>query len=637
MIIFICMAMVGIIVTFFVSKKLKFESELADLWWKVNYDDIIFPEHVIKSRASGQKSVMSLNYSDTDGFVSGKTSTNKAPSVVNSLISAGGVIDSVLIGTYKGIKVAVKPLNINRLNLSRELLHELKSMRELTHENLTRFVGLCPDEQNLALLNELCIRGSLRDLLENEKINIDWTFRYSMMNDIVEGMIFLHNSLLDYHGRLKSTNCVVDGRFMVKITDYGLRSLHEQVFKETDVNPRMLFWTAPEHLRARDPINTGSKKGDIYSFAIILQEIITRCGPFESLERLGRRRVIYEPNEVLDRIRMGTVPPFRPEVAPDECSKELLNLMHECWTEQPTSRPEFISIKQKLRKISQGISSRNFLDNLLQRMEQYSENLERIVAEKTESVIEEKQKTEELLYQLLPRFVAEELRKGIHVQPESFDEVTIFFSDIVGFTSLSAISTPMQVVDLLNDLYTCFDATIEIYDAYKVETIGDAYMVASGLPIRNGSEHVREIARLALDLRRATNAFKIKHLPKRKLQLRIGFHTGPCVAGVVGLKMPKYCVFGDTVNTASRMETNGEPLKIHISEKSHKLLEKYGTFVTVPRGDIEVKGKGIMRTYWLESEKQTNHLNHNNITDSNEQEMKLESITGVDGLANVQT
>ncbi|CAG2105323.1 unnamed protein product, partial [Medioppia subpectinata] len=645
--------------------------DLADLWWKVCYDDIIFPEHVIKSRQSGGKSVLSLNPSEIDEYAaSGKASTAKVPSVVNSLISAAGVIDSVLIGVYKGIKVAVKPLNVKRINLSRELLQELKfvlilmpflyhivitqlmidtflfstfliviskQMRELTHENLVRFVGLCPEDNNPAVLTELCIRGSLRDLLENEKINIDWNFRYSMMTDIVEGMIFLQNSCLDFHGRLKSTNCVVDGRFMVKITDYGLRALHEQVLQEQDVNPRALFWTAPEHLRARDPLTSGSKKGDVYAFAIILQELITRCGPFESLERLGRKRIIYEPNEVLDRIRMGTVPPFRPEVAPDECSKELLNLMHECWSESANGRPDFLQIKVKLRRITQGITSRNFLDNLLKRMEQYSQNLERIVTEKTESVIEEKRKTEELLYQLLPRFVAEELKKGIHIQPESFEAVTIFFSDIVGFTSLSSISTPMQVVDLLNDLYSCFDAIIDIYDVYKVETIGDAYMVASGLPIRNGSEHVREIARLALDLRRATNAFKIRHLPKRKLQLRIGFHSGPCVAGVVGLKMPKYCLFGDTVNTASRMETNGEPLKIHISEASEKLLKSFKTFVIVPRGEVEIKGKGKMTTYWLESENQklTHNNNHHDYNDFRPIQDQVQNIT--QGIPTIET
>lgn len=125
-------------------------------------------------------------------------------------------------------------------------------MRELTHENLVRFIGLCVDEPNIAVVTELMIRGSLRDLLETEKIQIDWSFKYSMMTDIVEGMIFLHASLFEYHGHFKSTNCVVDGRFMVKISDYGLRSLHQQVAREQDINPRALFWTAPGNTNTLD-------------------------------------------------------------------------------------------------------------------------------------------------------------------------------------------------------------------------------------------------------------------------------------------------------------------------------------------------------------------------------------------------
>ncbi|GBM49755.1 Atrial natriuretic peptide receptor 2 [Araneus ventricosus] len=133
-----------------------------------------------------------------------------------------------------------------------------------------------------------------------------------------------------------------------------------------------------------------------------------------------------------------------------------------------------------------------------------------------------------------------------------------------------AISVMYQrVVDLLNDLYTCFDSIIGNYDVYKVETIGDAYMVVSGLPIRNGGRHAGEIASLALRLREALETFEIRHRPNERLSLRIGINTGPCVAGVVGLKMPRYCLFGDTVNTASRMESSRQ------------------------------KGKGEMRTYWL--------------------------------------
>ena len=118
-------------------------------------------------------------------------------------------------------------------------------MRDLTHENLVRFVGICTEEPNISVISELSIRGSLRDVLENETMKIDWIFRYSMITDIVEGMLFLHNCMLDYHGRLKSTNCVIDGRFMVKIGDYGLRALNQQIHRDEAINPRTLFWTAP--------------------------------------------------------------------------------------------------------------------------------------------------------------------------------------------------------------------------------------------------------------------------------------------------------------------------------------------------------------------------------------------------------
>lgn len=235
-------------------------------------------------------------------------------------------------------------------------------------------------------------------------------------------------------------------------------------------------------------------------------------------------------------------------------------------------------------------------------MEQYANNLEGLVEERTQDYLEEKKKCEELLYQLLPRSVAAQLILGKPVVAEVFEQVTIYFSDIVGFTAISAASTPMQVVDLLNDLYTCFDSIVGHYDVYKVETIGDAYMVVSGLPVRNGNRHAREIARTALALLDNVYKFRIRHRPDEQLRLRIGLHSGSCVAGVVGLKMPRYCLFGDTVNTASRMESNGEALKIHISQSTKLLLDTFGTFIMRERGEVEMKGKGKMLTYWLEGE-----------------------------------
>lgn len=164
---------------------------------------------------------------------------------------------------------------------------------------------------------------------------------------------------------------------------------------------------------------------------------------------------------------------------------------------------------------------------------------------------------------------------------------------------MSAESTPLQVVNFLNDLYTVFDRIIRGYDVYKVETIGDAYMVVSGLPIKNGDRHAGEIASMSLELLHAVKQHRIAHRPNETLKLRIGMHTGPVVAGVVGLTMPRYCLFGDTVNTASRMESNGEALKIHISSKCKEALDKLEGYVTEKRGLVNMKGKGEVVTYWL--------------------------------------
>ncbi|KAK1122589.1 hypothetical protein K0M31_009034 [Melipona bicolor] len=318
------------------------------------------------------------------------------------------------------------------------------------------------------------------------------------------------------------------------------------------------------------------------------------CNAF--LEDLYRHKIV-------EGVKRGGGSPLRPAIDESAVEEEVATLMRRCWAQDAADRPDFPALKQTIRKINKDYESSNILDNLLSRMEQYATNLETLVEERTADYFEEKRKCEELLYQLLPKSVASQLILGQSVIAETYDQVTIYFSDIVGFTKLSAESTPLQVVDLLNDLYTCFDSIIENFDVYKVETIGDAYMVVSGLPVRNGTNHAREIARMSLALRDTVMTFSIRHRPNEQLKLRIGMHSGPCVAGVVGLKMPRYCLFGDTVNTASRMESNGEALRIHVSPKTKEILDTFGTFELVCRGEVTLKGKGTMTTYWLIGEK----------------------------------
>ncbi|KAM7307789.1 hypothetical protein ISCGN_011425 [Ixodes scapularis] len=249
----------------------------------------------------------------------------------------------------------------------------------------------------------------------------------------------------------------------------------------------------------------------------------------------------------------------------------------------------------------------NIVETMFQMLEKYSNNLEDLIRERTVQLDEEKKKTEQLLNRMLPSSVAETLKAGLPVIPEKFEEVTVYFSDIVGFTTISAYSEPMEIVDLLNDLYTAFDSTINHYNIYKVETIGDAYMVVGGLPERV-RDHAEQVATMALDLLHLCGKFKIRHMANVPLMLRIGLHTGPVVAGVVGLTMPRYCLFGDTVNTASRMESTGrgnlllslprtrelfmgrhKAYRIHISRTTERKLRQAGGYHVKYRGEIVLK------------------------------------------------
>ncbi|XP_054457935.1 retinal guanylyl cyclase 2 [Anoplopoma fimbria] len=468
--------------------------------------------------------------------------------------------------------------------------HVFELMKDMRHENVNPFLGFFHDCGVFAIVTEFCSRGSLEDLLFNDEVKLDWMFKSSLLLDLIKGMKYLHHRGVS-HTRLKSRNCVVDGRFVLKITDYGYNEVLEaQRFSYMEQPANELLWTAPEILRSGQPELHGSPPGDVYSFAIIMQEVVVRGPPYCMMD--------MPATEIIEKLRKPP-PLFRPVVSPDYAPLECIQLMKQCWNELPEKRLSFEEIFDQFKNINKGKKT-NIIDSMLRMLEQYSSNLEELIRERTEELEIEKQKTEKLLTQMLPPSVAEVLKVGGTVEPEHFDSVTLYFSDIVGFTTISANSEPIEVVDLLNDLYTIFDAIIGNHDVYKVETIGDAYMVASGVPVPNDNRHAAEIANMSLDILSAVGSFKMRHMPDVPVRIRIGLHTGPCVAGVVGLTMPRYCLFGDTVTTASRMESSGLPYRIHVQQSTVKILQDLNLgYKFELRGKKEVKGKGVEETYWL--------------------------------------
>ncbi|CAF0809266.1 unnamed protein product [Adineta steineri] len=496
---------------------------------------------------------------------------------------------------FNGDLVEVKKLHIGPLSLRTKVMRELRQLKDLRHENVNGFIGIFIDQTAPALIFEYGQRGSLEDILRKEEIKLDWNFKWSMLNDLVRGMRYLSNSAIRCHGNLKSRNCIVDSRWVLKVTDFRLNEIYTLQNAPRQVDLIDLLWMAPEHIRTAiikndvATVMTSSSAGDVYSFGIIMQEVILRGAPFCMLD--------LTPQEIIAKIKKPP-PLLRPSVSKQTAPPEYINSMKQCWAEQAETRPSFNDLAQSIKLLNGG-KKVNIVDTMFKMLENYSNNLEGLIRDRTTQLEEEKKKTDKLLSQMLPPSVAESLKSGKAVEAVWFECVTIYFSDIVGFTTISALSNPMEVVDLLNDLYTMFDSILEDFDCYKVETIGDAYMVVSGLPLLNGIQHASEIATMALTLLHACGKFRIRHMPGVPLRLRIGLHSGACVAGVVGLKMPRYCLFGDTVNTASRMESTSMAFRIHSSETTAALLEEIGGFKLELRGVTEIKGRGNYKTYWL--------------------------------------
>ncbi|XP_074475205.1 guanylate cyclase 2G [Sebastes fasciatus] len=575
-----------------ILQKLRLQTRLDDsCWWLISYSDIT----IIREQSGFH--ALSLSTTASQSCSSGSQS-NFSNNSYGLRDKTGREHVFTTIGLYQGNQVAIKYLkNHVSCNFQKpSIIEEFNVMKEMKHENLVQFFGVCIEPPNICLVIQYCRKGSLKDVLKKD-VELDGMFKLSFAYDIVNGMEFIHKSNLRFHGNLKPSTCLVDSRLQIKLSGFGLWEFKygskKKIIPLENPNHSEMYYIAPELLRQVGLQVNGTGKADVYSFAIIMWELVysAKSGPYHEIN--------LSPKEIIMQLRTPFQgEPLRPPLSAELCGENINSLLKACWNENPDHRPPFASIRRQLRDTSPD-SHANILDNMVEKLEKYANHLEEVVEERTNQLTAEKTRADNLLSSMLPRYIADELMAGKSVEPQSYEMVTIFFSDIVGFTSMCSVSSAMEVVTFLNDLYSLFDDVIKMYDVYKVETIGDAYMVASGLPISNGYQHALEISTMALHFLSAIKVFKIHHMPTKSLSIRIGIHSGPVVAGVVGTTMPRYCLFGDTVNTASRMESNSLPLKIHISQCTADILVQAGSFELEERGEVEMKGKGSHKTYWL--------------------------------------
>ncbi|XP_035827249.1 atrial natriuretic peptide receptor 1-like [Aplysia californica] len=364
------------------------------------------------------------------------------------------------------------------------------------------------------------------------------------------------------------------------------------VVDDVDMNYTNFLATPPEVLRDPTIGVPGTKAGDVYSFGIVLLEIFTVSEVYEAfsathaqekavsqIKRKNKRKRkpslerhftdlagsaihltedLMEPKEIIKRVKQGGSFPFRPFI-PEYIDHKTKNVIMECWREQAEERPSMDHVASLIRHISTQYSTKN-----KSLMEQMLDKVTREADLQAQELQEEKHKSDQLLYQMLPPDTTS--------QPKDRDTLHNFSphegNELGSPACYSKASNPytatgnvivfilFQIVNFLNDVYYKFDTVIEKYLVYKVETIGDAYVVCSGVPLKV-ENHACEIAKMALHIMSCSEDLKVHHRPQHKFLMRIGLHSGTVAAGVVGRTMPRYCLFGDTVNTASRMESTG--------------------------------------------------------------------------------
>ena len=259
-----------------------------------------------------------------------------------------------------------------------------------------------------------------------------------------------------------------------------------------------------------------------------------------------------------------------------------------------TLRPMQEKEEQKFRMAEANLKLLEHQEELKrQKLEMAEANLQ--LLELKEQVEQEKERSDRLLLNVLPERVANDLKEKGSSIPECFDNVTVFFSDIVNFTRLTSTIDPADVICELSDIFTGFDRIFKRNHCERIKTIGDAYLSVSGMP-EPDEKHACNVLKAAFECMEFLEKRNEDH--RMKWQMRMGVHSGRVVGGIVGIEKYIYDVFGDTINTAARMEHYSEPNKINVSSETYTLAREHFTFKE--RGSVEVKGKGLITMYFLE-------------------------------------
>lgn len=445
---------------------------------------------------------------------------------------------------------------------------EIRETHELSHRMGNSYVNLGLCYMNL---------GDRENAIAYYREGIKWQLKYDRIYDVYVGKLLLafalehgeekitllketieyFRSIQDEHRLAESMNVLFESLAKASLIDQAVEIYQELLeileYKTIDLNLAMAYKTMGEIMMKKD-----TAFHDLVQSEKLLKQSI------DIFRTLGVKDSLYQTLEIHARLLEE----------------------EQRWEEHSRTFKEFHVLKHEVLSTEVQMKLHALEDQRKRDLEEHQRKIQKIQ-------IEEQEK---LLHNVLPADIVVKIMAGEHNIADLAESVSVFFFDIVGFTEISRMMSPRELLEGLNRIFTHIDALALEHSIEKIKTIGDAYLAVSGIP-KPSQNHAKQIANFALAIQKQSKEWS---LGGKKIAFRMGIHCGPVISGIIGSQRFAFDIWGDTVNIASRMESNGQAGKIHISEEFAESLRECKNFSCIHRGLIDVKGRGYVNTYWLE-------------------------------------
>jgi serine/threonine protein kinase/ABC-type phosphate transport system substrate-binding protein len=582
----------GVLGGYILYQRIKYWKMINSNDWYIPIEDIVFYHDARNNSSSRASSIF----------------TRSARSLQSAQNSMGKdeldrLIEKVLQwpGKWNGYDIGVRLLELKKIqNLTKPMKQEmLKIKNKISHPNVVRFFGITSIDDEKYFIGEFCRKGSLADLLQDNRITMTNDYKLALALDICSGMLFLHAQHF-VHGNLKASVCFVDNKWTVKVGDweflrlltlengkenaaYVTENIYSYTFSKQTITCKD-FWVAPEILRANYRC-FHTPQSDVYSFAILLQEIYSQEEPYS--EHLGTSSV----EEILHGIRTSNL---RPKIQLD-IPVSIRQVMEIAWTDNPSSRPSFEQILKLLKRNNP--LRKTVMDSVIQSMEEYTQHLEECVEEKTTELENSKKQLDTMMASIIPSQIANALSNG-----ESLDQREI---KTLGVICLEVMSRDEEYKDLnsteklkkLSSVCSYIDLLVEKYSAFRYCSTGTSFTIVLGVgdPNTDVNEIANKTAHMCVDILCREHLEDSDCTPDdlRMLQLSIGAHVGSTASGIVETDTPQFVLLSDLPEIVRSLSRSCDPSKIHITQEMRSMLLSQNIF------SIERSGLLIVKVYWL--------------------------------------